>query len=185
MWVANFIPQSLYHRGIHWIWGWEGPRAGLDPVAKRKNPCPCQESNSGCPARSLVAMLLELPRLREINVLQLSDLLILKVETSTLLLVSRSQVYTTLHKQFQWDSWDSDSQEIPHLLWNPKVNYRIYYSLSMDPTLRQTYPVDTLKPISLNFNIVPTSSFQVSRLHFCNNSSSLPCVLQTPTTPPL
>jgi hypothetical protein len=35
-----------------------GPRA-LDAVAKMKIPCPCQESNSCRPARSLVTVLLE------------------------------------------------------------------------------------------------------------------------------
>jgi len=32
--------------------GWVGPRAGLDAVTKRKNPCPCRESNPVHPARS-------------------------------------------------------------------------------------------------------------------------------------
>jgi hypothetical protein len=31
--------------GSHWIGGWVGPRAGLDAVANRKIPSPCQESN--------------------------------------------------------------------------------------------------------------------------------------------
>jgi len=34
------------------------PRAGLDAVAKRKNPC--WELNSGCPARSLVTVVSKL-----------------------------------------------------------------------------------------------------------------------------
>jgi len=38
------------------------PRVGLDAVAERENPCPCQESNS-CPARSLVTVVTELPGL--------------------------------------------------------------------------------------------------------------------------
>jgi len=28
--------------GTHWIGGWVGPSAGLDMVAKIKNPCPSQ-----------------------------------------------------------------------------------------------------------------------------------------------
>jgi hypothetical protein len=39
------------------------PRAGLDAVARRKNPSPCRESNAGRPARSLVTILTELPLL--------------------------------------------------------------------------------------------------------------------------
>jgi hypothetical protein len=40
-----------------------GPRAGLDEVAKRKNLCPCRESNAGRPASSFVIVLTELSRL--------------------------------------------------------------------------------------------------------------------------
>jgi len=40
--------------GTHWIEGQAGPTAGLDTVVKRKIPCPCQESNPGHPAHSLV-----------------------------------------------------------------------------------------------------------------------------------
>jgi hypothetical protein len=32
-----------------WIVGWVGPRSRLDPVAKRKNPSSCLESNPGSP----------------------------------------------------------------------------------------------------------------------------------------
>jgi len=31
----------------HWIGRWVGPRAGLDAVAKRKNPKTCRELNPG------------------------------------------------------------------------------------------------------------------------------------------
>jgi len=37
-----------------------GPRASLDVVAKRKEPCPCQVSNPGHPVHSLVTVLNEL-----------------------------------------------------------------------------------------------------------------------------
>jgi hypothetical protein len=40
-----------------------GPRAGLDAVAKRRRPYPCQESNRGRLASILVTILTELPRL--------------------------------------------------------------------------------------------------------------------------
>jgi len=39
------------------------PRAGLDAVAKRRNPFPCRKSNLGRRARGLVTILTELPRL--------------------------------------------------------------------------------------------------------------------------
>jgi hypothetical protein len=37
----------------------------MDAVTKRKSPYPCQESNPARPARSLVTILAELPRLTE------------------------------------------------------------------------------------------------------------------------
>jgi hypothetical protein len=40
-----------------------GPRAGLDAVAKKENPCPCRESNPGRPVRCLVTVPTELSRL--------------------------------------------------------------------------------------------------------------------------
>jgi hypothetical protein len=39
-----------------------GLRTGLDAVAKRKKPTPCQESNPELPARSLVTILTALQR---------------------------------------------------------------------------------------------------------------------------
>jgi hypothetical protein len=44
------------------------PSTGLDVVAKRRIPCPGQESNPGIPACSLVTILTELSRLRLISV---------------------------------------------------------------------------------------------------------------------
>jgi len=41
----------------------DGPRAGLDAVTKRKNPCPCWKLRSTCPACSLDTILTELPYL--------------------------------------------------------------------------------------------------------------------------
>jgi len=35
------------------------PRADLDVVARRKSPFLCRKSNPGCPARSLVIILIE------------------------------------------------------------------------------------------------------------------------------
>jgi hypothetical protein len=40
-----------------------GPKVGLDAVAKRKIPFLCREPNPGSPARILVVILTELPRL--------------------------------------------------------------------------------------------------------------------------
>jgi hypothetical protein len=63
-WASCFTSWPLYPwegaSTTHWIGGWMGPRAGLDAVAKRKNPYPCQESNPSCPAHNLVTIPTEL-----------------------------------------------------------------------------------------------------------------------------
>jgi hypothetical protein len=50
--------------GIHWMGGWVRPTACLDAVTRRKNPCPRRESIPNRPARSLITILAELPRLQ-------------------------------------------------------------------------------------------------------------------------
>jgi hypothetical protein len=49
--------------GTDWKGSWMGPRAGLDAVVKTENSCPCRESKSGSPDRSLGTILTQLPRL--------------------------------------------------------------------------------------------------------------------------
>jgi len=58
------LPRGKDPRGTHWIGDWVGLRAGVGSVAKIQIPSLCRESNSGCPARNLVTILTELPRLR-------------------------------------------------------------------------------------------------------------------------
>jgi len=54
-----------YTPGSLWIRAWVGTRSGLDAMVKRKkNPCPCRESNPGRPARSLVT---KKPRMRPVG----------------------------------------------------------------------------------------------------------------------
>jgi hypothetical protein len=51
------VPAALLRGkaiGTHWTGGWVGPRAGVDTVANRKLPSPCQESNPDRPARSVL-----------------------------------------------------------------------------------------------------------------------------------
>jgi hypothetical protein len=54
-----------------------GPRAALDAVMKRKNPCSCREYNSSRPTRSLVTILTELPRLLCVNACMINVSLLL------------------------------------------------------------------------------------------------------------
>jgi hypothetical protein len=60
-------PSYVIHRersqGTHWIGGLVRPRTGLDPVAKRKIPCPSWELNLSDTAHILVTILTELLQL--------------------------------------------------------------------------------------------------------------------------
>jgi len=66
-WLVSFMLQLFYSQRNNpqsqWTGGWDGPRAGVDPVARRKNPSHCRESNFGRPARSLVTIMPELLQL--------------------------------------------------------------------------------------------------------------------------
>jgi hypothetical protein len=63
-WVVSFAPRQLYlgerALGSHFVVGWMGPKEGTATVAKRKNLCPCLESNPGRPTCSLVTIPTEL-----------------------------------------------------------------------------------------------------------------------------
>jgi len=57
-------------------------------------------------------------------------------------------------------SWEADSLQIPHLLWNLKIHYHIQESLPLDPILSQKNPVHTLTPyfFKIHFNITIPST---------------------------
>jgi hypothetical protein len=64
----------------------------------------------------------------------------------------------------QSSSWEANShsasQEIPHLLWNPKVYYRVHNSVPLVLILSQTDPVHKFPPSfpKIHFNIIYTST---------------------------
>jgi hypothetical protein len=67
--APNALPPGKDSRGTHSVWGWMGPRAGLDAMGKRKILCPCRESNTGRQAPNLVAMPTEIPRFHMCSVM--------------------------------------------------------------------------------------------------------------------
>ena len=91
-----------------------------------------------------------------------------------------TSIYLLKYSKEQSPSWEANrfsaNQEIPSILWNPKVHYRIYISPP---------PVAILSQISLN-NILPSApgpfkwslSLIFPFMHIC----SLPYVLQCPAT---
>jgi hypothetical protein len=54
------LPIGQRASGPHWIEGWVGPRVGLDAVVETRNSFPCQKSNLGRLARSVVSILTDL-----------------------------------------------------------------------------------------------------------------------------
>jgi len=54
------LPLEKREAGTHWTGGWVDPRASLDAMAKRKNPCPSWKLNPSHPTHSRVNILTEL-----------------------------------------------------------------------------------------------------------------------------
>ena len=87
-------------------------------------------------------------------------------------------VYLLTYSMEQSPSWEANrfsaSQEIPRILWNPKVHYCIRKFPQPVPTLSQLDPVHTPNPtswrsiliLSSHLRLGPTSGFFPSGMHF-------------------
>jgi hypothetical protein len=102
---------------------------------------------------------------------------------------------STQHSPSSEANSHSATQEIPHLLWNPKVRYRVPRSLQFVPILNHMNPVLTLityvSKIHLKINLSPYAyihqvvySLRAFQLRFSMHSSSRLCVLHSPPISP-
>jgi hypothetical protein len=88
----------------------------------------------------------------------------------------------------QRPSWEANSfsasQEIPRILWNPKVHYRIYNSPPLVPILRQLNPVHAIHPTSSRSVLILSSRLRLG-LPSCRLPSGLPTqILHAPSFSP-
>jgi len=75
-----------------------------------------------------------------------------------------SKTYLLAYFKEQSPSWETDrfaaSQEIPHILWNPKVHHRIHKCPPPVPLMSQLYPVHTptFNFLKIHLNIILPST---------------------------
>jgi len=92
-----------------------------------------------------------------------------------------NKLTNSMHQRPSWEaSVSSASQEIIFILWNPKVHYRIYTSLSTLPILSKSDPIHVSPSylLKIHFNIVfpttPTSSEWSLYLKSLHQNSPVP-----------
>jgi hypothetical protein len=159
--LGRFTPRERAH-GTHLIWGWVGPRAGLDAVAKRQNPCSCWDSNPG-----LLAWATPAPSLLQTY----SGIKPAKLELSHC--VIKIEIFQT-----EFQSYTLISTEIQLLRWE---QYNIYHSLGAD------FNKSTDRASSCRGNAVLSLFESQPRFPWISSVSSEECRLvlwNRPWTPP-
>ena len=96
--------------------------------------------------------------------------------------------YLLTYSMQQSPSWKANrfsaSQQIPRILWNPKVHYRIHNCPPPVPILIQLDPVHTSTShfLNIHFNIIPIYVWVSQVVSFLQVSPPKPCIRLT--TPP-